>query len=82
MTNRTTNSFYQTSDLTLAGVLCVSGYLPERTEKLNEVRSVFVFRNTPELTELVNAYWRGETRVEPQAYWAQIKALKARLYQS
>ena len=82
MTNGTADSFYKTSDLNLAGVISVSGYLPERIEKLNEVRSAFVFRNTPELAEIVNAYWRGEARVEPQAYWAQIKALKARLYQS
>lgn len=80
MTNSAAVSFYKTSDLTLAGVICVSGFALDHVEQLTSARSVFVFRESPELTALVDAYWRNDTRVEPQAYWAQIKALKARLY--
>jgi len=80
-TNRNVDDFYKTSDLPLAGVLCVLGFPLYEIEKLNARRSMFVFQNSKELAENVNSFWRCELKVEPQAYFNQLKILKARLYQ-
>ncbi len=75
------NNSYRTSDLALAGALCVSGFVVERVEKINPKRSVFIFDNSTELEEAINKYWSGRLEIEPQAYFYQLKNLKARIYQ-
>ncbi len=72
---------FRTADLSLIAALCVSGFVVEEMERVSPTRSVFIFNNSAELQKIVNAYWRGDLRVEPQSFFNQLKTLKARIYE-
>lgn len=75
----TENPTYQTSDIALAAT--IASLLPlEAVDKANPHKAKFIFRRTDKLDQLVDQYWRRELRVEPQSYFNQLKAVKARLY--
>lgn len=71
--------FYKTSDLPLAATIALDRGV-EAVDMENPRRAYFMFRRDSRLDETVEAYFRGELRVEPNRYFAQVKALKARLY--
>lgn len=73
------NDFYRTADLALAAAISISVPL-EAIDKTDYRRAYFVFPHTEELEELVAAFWRKELKVEPQAYFDQLRAIKTRLY--
>lgn len=72
---------FRTADLSLTAALCVSGFVIEEMDRVSPTRSVFIFEDSAELQEAINGYWRGELRVEPQAFFNQMKTLKARIYE-
>jgi hypothetical protein len=73
------NDYYSTSDLALATALSL--WFPvEAIDKTNPHKAIFLFKRNEELDQLIETYWRRELKVEPQAYFAQLKAIKARLY--
>lgn len=81
MTRNATQEFFRTADLALCGALCVLGFVVEEMDRANARRSVFIFKSSAALRDAVDEYWRGELRVEPQAYFNQLKVLKARIYE-
>jgi len=73
------NDFYNTSDLALATI--ISLYYPlEVINRQNPNKAEFVFKRDDSLDKLIESYWRGELKVEPQMYFNQLKIIKARLY--
>lgn len=74
------NDYFYTSDLALASL--ISLYYPleviDRTQ--NPHKAQFIFKKEEKLNELIELYWKCEIRVEPQAYFNQLKNIKARLY--
>ncbi|OIP58157.1 MAG: hypothetical protein COX79_01810 [Candidatus Levybacteria bacterium CG_4_10_14_0_2_um_filter_36_16] len=70
---------FQTSDLALASFLSLT-YPIEKIDKSNPKRAEFVFKNPEELHNLIDTYWQGKARVEPQVFFNQLKIVKARLY--
>jgi len=72
-------SIFGTADLALAAVIFLSHPL-EGIDKHNPRKAQFLFKQNDELDEVVNGYWRGGLKVEPQAYFNAIRAIKARLY--
>ena len=72
--------FFRTSDLALATAISVSGIAIEAMQQTEGQRQFFIFAKSAKLTDLVNEFWRGEMRVEPQAFFNQLKTLKTRLY--
>jgi len=72
--------FFRTSDLALATAISVFGIAIEALQQSEGQRQVFIFAKSDKLTEIVSQFWRGELRVEPQAYFNQLKVLKARIY--
>ena len=74
------NGNLRVADLALATTLSLWHPIEalERTPGLH--RAYFCFVQGNDVDELVEQYWRREVRVEPQQYFNQIKALKARLY--
>lgn len=72
---------FRTADLAITAALCVSGFIVDEVERVSPTRSVFIFTDSAELREAVSQYWRLELRVEPQAYFNQLKILKARIYE-
>ncbi len=79
MTNQNNRDF-RTADLALTAALCVSGFTIEDIERVSAQRSVFIFEKTDKLLEVEKRYWNGELHIEPQAYFNQLKTLKARIY--
>lgn len=73
------NDFYQTADLALAAVVFLF-YPLEAIDKQNPRKAQFLFKRDTELDELIEKYWRGELKVEPQAYFNALRVIKARLY--
>ena len=70
---------YQTSDLALATSL--SMFFPiEGINRENPRKATFLFKRTNETEQLVENYWKGQLRVDPQLFFAQVRSVKARLY--
>jgi len=40
----------------------------------------FVFKHSKKLDELVEKYWRGKIKVDPQKFFGQLKTIKTRIY--
>jgi hypothetical protein len=74
------NFFFRTSDLALATAISVSGIAIEAMQQSDGQRMFFIFAKSDKLTDLVNQFWRGELRVDPLAYFNQLKVLKTRIY--
>lgn len=75
------NQFYKTADLALVAVLLL--FIPDSLEVVdrgNPYKVLFCFGKSPELDSLVKRYWSRELRVEPQAFFNQIKQVKVRIY--
>ena len=80
MIDHTTSShFFQTSDLALTATLCLF-YPVELVDRSNLPRVVFIFKRSKEFDELIDSYWRGELKVEPQKFFNQLKNTKTRIY--
>jgi hypothetical protein len=75
-----TNFFFRTSDLALATALSVCGIAIEAMQQSDEKRMNFIFAKSEKLMVLVDEFWRGELRLEPQTYFNQLKVLKTRIY--
>ena len=71
--------FYKTADLSLASAIFLFHPL-ESIDRQNPRKSQFVFKRNTKLDELVEGFWRGELKVEPQAYFGSLRNIKARLY--
>lgn len=72
-------NLYHTSDLALATVLSLS-YPIESVDKSNPRKAQFSFQRDKNLDELIEGYWRGEVKVEPQLFFQQLRVMKARIY--
>lgn len=75
----TQNDYYRTTDLALAATLSLR-YPIEFIERGNPQKASFVFLRNEGLDKVVEMYWRREMQVEPQAYFDQLKLIKARIY--
>ena len=71
--------FYQTSDLALATAISL-WYPIDAIDKTDPRKATFLFKRDEKIDELLEAYWKRELKVEPQTYFNQLKAIKARLY--
>lgn len=73
------SNFYATSDLPLVATLSL--YFPvEKIDTTNPRRTSFLFLQTSELNDLITKYWRKELRIEPLAFFNQLKTVKTMLY--
>jgi hypothetical protein len=72
-------NYYSTSDLALSAAISL-WYPLESIDKTNPQKVTFLFKRDDELDQLVEAFWRGSLKVDPQAYFNQLKAIKSRIY--
>ena len=75
-----TTTTYQTSDLACAAALSLF-FTIESDDKADPRRAYFLFERSMKLDAVLTKYQKQELRVEPRAYFDQIKALKTRLYE-
>jgi len=71
---------FETSDLNLAATLHALGASIISINRRDAGRCVFIFEDAPDLHRAVQAYWRHELALDPQAVLLSLKALKGRLY--
>lgn len=76
----TVDDYYSTSDLALASAIALYYPLEAMDKTQNQYKALFLFKKDTQLDQLVEAYWRGELKVEPQAFFNSLKSIKARLY--
>jgi len=70
---------FSTDDVALAAALALVSPVVA-SDRLGPFAQRFVFRRDRGLDELVAQYWRGELRVEPQAYLQQVRSLEAQYF--
>jgi hypothetical protein len=70
---------YQTSDLALSAAVSL-WYPLEGVDKSDPQKATFLFKRDENLDRLIESFWRGTLRVEPQAYYNRLKAIKSRIY--
>lgn len=71
---------YKTSDLALATALVSAGYKLEAIDRSDGHKALFIFENTIGVKKHVGYFWDDLMKVNPRAYFANLKALKSRLY--
>jgi len=74
------SDYYSTPSLPLAATLCLT-YPLDHIDRTNPPRFNFVFERTLELDTFLEAYWRHQLQVEPQAYSEQLRQLKIRIHE-
>lgn len=74
-----TNEYFSTSDLALATAISLC-YPIDAIDKQNPRKASFLFKRNDKFDELLETYWKRELKIEPQEYFNQLKAIKARLY--
>lgn len=77
--NKQINQLFQSSDLALVSYLALL-FPIESINKSNPRKTIFHFNQTEKLDEQVQNYWRGEARVEPRAYFDELRRIKSRIY--
>lgn len=70
---------FETPDLFLAATLQTLGYPVQAFEWVDSYRCIFFFKTEHELVRAVERFWRQELRLEPNALFTSLKALKTRL---
>jgi len=78
--NMNQTDFYSTSDLALSTTVALFYPIEAIDRQESSRKAYFVFKREQALDELVESYWRGELKVNPQAYFNQLRVIKARLY--
>mgnify|MGYP001610450747 FL=1 len=72
-------NLYRTADLALAVAIYL--FFPLKAiDRLNPRKAMFCFEQNKKLDELVEKYWHGELKVDPQAYFNALRIIKTRLY--
>lgn len=78
MTTQNADEIYRTSDLCLANTLSL--LFPILSLEKEDRRVFFCFQSTPELLRVINDFWEGKLRFEPQRFFQQLKLMKAHIY--
>jgi len=71
--------YYKTSDLALAATICL-WYSLDSVDQTNPHKVKFQFLRNKQLDELIESFWKRALRVEPLAYFNQLKILKGQIY--
>ncbi len=73
---------FNTFDLNLAAVLLAKGYILEQVQRNSNGKSLFVFDESDALKKLIEKYWKGNLKMNPQDVFTSLKVIKNRLYSS
>ena len=66
---------YRTSDLALATVISLSHVIQE-VDRQNPCRAEFIFQQSKDLNQIIEAYWKGELQVDPRSFSVRYEPLK------
>lgn len=79
MNMKNESSYFKTSDLALTTALSL--FYPISSIDGPSSRAIFLFERQEGLDQIIQMYWRQELKVEPQAFFQQLKMVKTRLYE-
>ena len=74
------NEYFESSNLSLVGTLCVFGAAIEGVNRNDGHRAIFYIKHEKGLERLVQAFYARELKVEPLAYYNALRDVKSRLY--
>lgn len=80
LNERLPEQYFETQDMQLAASISALGSSLLSIDRQDQNRCTFIFEQSPDLRRSVDAYWRRELSIEPQALLGALKAIKARLY--
>lgn len=66
--------------LSTSAALMSGGHKLESLDKENPKKIQFIFERTSKLDVDISKYWSGDLRVEPRAYFDNLKMIKQRIY--
>ena len=66
------NEYFKTSDLALTATLSLLTPF-ESIDRTNPHKAEFIFKRTPELEKLLKKFWSNSLKVEPLAFFNQLK---------
>lgn len=72
-------NLYATSDIAIASYVALS-FPIETLDRSDPQRVQFCFRRSEKFDAAIEAYWNGEAKVPPRAYFGSIRDLKHRIY--
>ena len=78
--NNLYNEIISLTDLSLAVTLLTLGYPILRIEKVTLNKVQFIFKKSPELENLIEAYWNNTLKVSPLEFFNNLKNTKSRIY--
>lgn len=79
MNNLDQNTYYATSDLALTAAISLF-YTIEDIDHTDPRKIQFLFKKDSNLDQLVKDFWNGKLKLNPLAYFNQLKIIKARIY--
>jgi hypothetical protein len=71
---------YKINDLGCAASIITAGYDLDSLERNDRERVSFVFKNSPQLEEIINNYWKNNLQVDARSLVENLKMLKTRIY--
>lgn len=73
-------AYYETQSLPLSIAIASCGILLESVVKDSSNKATFVFTQSPELTKIIELFWRKALKIEPNLFWETQRFLKNRIY--
>jgi len=72
--------YYASSDLGISTTISLF-YPIAVIDRTNPHKANFIFKRDEGLDKLIEAYWKNELKVDPLAYFNQLRVIKSRLYE-
>ena len=72
--------YFKTSDISLCNTLTTYGYNIESIDKTNPSKAEFLIKRDEKLDDLIQSYFARRLRVEPMAFFNNLKIIKTRIY--
>lgn len=72
--------YFTTSELPLCASLICLNFSLDSLDKTNPQRTIFIFKQSKELSKAVNDFWQRKIRLEPLEYFEATRYLKSRIY--
>lgn len=76
-----TDEVFKTSNLNLAAALLSLKHDLLDISFKETGRAIFIFTDSEQLQEDIDAFWKERLSIEPLNYFQQLKSLKARIYE-
>ncbi|MFC1615780.1 DUF5659 domain-containing protein [Patescibacteria group bacterium] len=74
------NKEFCTNDIFLSTALMSLGYPISSLAKASDRKVKFYFQGDQRMDEIIQKYWAQKLSIEPQAFSANLKILKSRIY--